>query len=128
MFDGHADGSAEAVRSEQPDVPPLGVKVLLGLTVVSMILLVFSRGPGIVVLAGLAAGVVRIGLLVGLLKMKSLAWVGYLVLEAIFVGLFAFLFLAGSGFAAIEVLFGLLVITYLVSIRDLYRSDAPTSA
>lgn len=127
MYDGHNDGRPEAVQRATEKTPPLGVKILYGFAILSFILSGFDDVGTTLGLVALAIGLLRIGLLYALMKMKSWAWTAYLVFQFAVLAFFGLAALAGSIIGILEFGLAVIVIAYLFSIKDLYK-DSTTSA
>lgn len=119
MYDGHGEGAPEPVQRASPDGPPFGVKVLLGFALLSLFLtvtVVLGTPLGTTVLL---IDVLRVGLLFALLGMRPWAWTAYLYFQFGSVVVYSgWLFYGGN--TIFRVVFALVVIRYLYSIRDRY--------
>lgn len=124
MYDGHNDGRPETVsRASTRQKAPLGIKILFALAVLGIVGS-SSSGAGLFVAIGLLVSIVRVGLLYGMLKLKTWAWYGYFALQFVLIAFFGLLALAGSVLGVIEVVLAGIVVAYLYSIREAYGVDS----
>lgn len=121
MYDGHGDGNPEPVRQALPHEAPLGIKVLLGFALLSLCLSIATGLERPFELVALGMDVLRVGLLLALLGMRSWAWTAYLWFQGGVLALFGLAVLGGSSVSILKVGFATIVIAYLFSIRDRYR-------